>query len=89
LRNEFVDHSPNSFHGISLNTRSYSSAASLSSAMALSPASSSSSNASGASIHDVNPFHAAAPALPVAASSIPLLNIKHHVPEILDLHDSN
>jgi hypothetical protein len=37
----------------------------------------------------VDPFHVAAPLLPIATSSIPLLNIKHHVPEILDLHDSN
>jgi hypothetical protein len=58
--------------------------------MAHNPASSSSSEASGAAGHDLNPFHAAAaPPLPIAASSIPLLNIKHHVPEILDLHDSN
>jgi hypothetical protein len=57
--------------------------------MAHSPASSSSSEASGATVHDVNPFHVATPALAIAASSISLLNIKHHVPEILDLHDSN
>jgi hypothetical protein len=57
--------------------------------MAHSPASSSSSEAPGADVHDVNPFHVAVPPMPIAASSIPLLNIKHHVPEILDLHDSN
>jgi hypothetical protein len=57
--------------------------------MAHSSASSSSSDAPGAAGHDLNPFHNAAPALPIAASSIPLLNIKHHVPKILDLHDSN
>jgi hypothetical protein len=57
--------------------------------MALRPACSSSFDASGASIHDVNLFHTAALALPIAASSISLLNIKHHVLEILDLHDSN
>jgi hypothetical protein len=56
-----------------------------------SPNGASSSDASGAAGHDVNPFHVAAPPMPmpIAASSIPLLNIKHHVPEILDLHDSN
>jgi hypothetical protein len=59
--------------------------------MAHSPSSSSSSTGnSGNAVHDLNPFHAAAaPALPVAASSIPLPNIRHHVPETLDLHDAN
>jgi hypothetical protein len=57
--------------------------------MAHSSASSSSFDAIGADIHNVNPFHVAAPPLPIAASSIPLLNIKHHESEILELHDSN
>jgi hypothetical protein len=60
--------------------------------LAHSPASSSSSSTgnSGNAVHDLDPFHtAAAPALPVAASSILLLNIRHHVLETLDLHDAN
>jgi hypothetical protein len=51
--------------------------------MASSP---SSTNASAA--QDLNPFHAPAPA-PVAASMVQLVNIRSHVPEILDLQDSN
>jgi hypothetical protein len=59
--------------------------------MARSPGTSSSSSSSGASAagHDLNPFHVAAPAMPVSASSIPLLNIRHRVPETLDPHDAN
>jgi hypothetical protein len=60
--------------------------------IAHSPASSSSSSTgnSGNTVHDLDPFHtAAAPALPVVASSIPLPNIRHHVLETLDLHDAN
>jgi hypothetical protein len=73
-----------------LNPRSFFSAAYPPVSMAHSPGTSSSSS-SGASAAggDLNPFHVAAPALPVSASSIPLLNIRHHVPETLDLHGAN
>jgi hypothetical protein len=55
--------------------------------MAHIPSSSSSSGAS-ATAHELNPFHVAAPA-PLAAHTVQVLNIRHHVPEVLDLHESN
>jgi hypothetical protein len=57
--------------------------------MAHIPSSSSSSSAASAADHDLNPFHVAAPPIPVAAPTIHMLNIRHHVPEVLDLQESN
>jgi hypothetical protein len=54
--------------------------------MAHSPSSSSSGSAPSA--HDLNPFHVPAPPA-VAAPTIQMLNIRHHVPDVLDLHESN